>query len=124
MDTSAAWKLIVREAESEALGRAIDTDGPDLLSCWLLDTEIRRACLRVPNLTQQTVSGLLDEIDLCEVPAALFRHAGRLPVAQLRSLDALHLAAAIQLDVDHVVTYDLRMAEAARLLGLHVLAPA
>jgi predicted nucleic acid-binding protein len=39
-------------------------------------------------------------------------------------LDALHLAAAIQLDVDHVVTYDLRMAEAARLLGLHVLAPA
>ena len=42
----------------------------------------------------------------------------------LRSLDALHLAAAIRLGVDAVVTYDTRMTQAARDLGLVVLAPA
>ncbi|WP_345784275.1 PIN domain-containing protein [Rathayibacter soli] len=46
------------------------------------------------------------------------------PGANLRSLDALHLAAAIRIGVEHVVTYDARMADSARALGLSVFAPA
>ena len=41
----------------------------------------------------------------------------------LHPLDALHLAAAIRLEVEAVLTYDARMTESATALGLDVLAP-
>ncbi len=50
--------------------------------------------------------------------------AALLPGTDLRSLDALHLAAAIRIGVDRVVTYDSRMSESARALGVEVVAPA
>lgn len=124
LDTSAAMKLVVEEQESEALARTIDREEPDLVACWLLDTELRRAAWRDPRLTQEIVSTFLGDVALYEVPASLFRTAGLLPGINLRSLDAIHLAAAVRIGVDQVVTYDLRMAEAARELGLAVLAPA
>ncbi len=58
------------------------------------------------------------------MPASLFREAGLLPGERLRSLDALHLAAAVRIGVDRLLTYDARMGTAARELGLAVLAPA
>lgn len=124
LDTSAALKLLVEEEESEALARAIDGASPDLVGCWLLDTELRRAAQRETALTQEGVSDFLDGVDLYEVPASLFREAGLLPGANLRSLDALHLAAAVRIGVDHLVTYDARMSESARALGVSVIAPA
>lgn len=124
LDTSAALKLVVEESESVALAQVIDHEQPDLVACWLLDTEMRRAAQREDALTQEIVSGLLDGVGLYEVPASLFREAGVLPGMNLRSLDALHLAAAIRIGVDHVVTYDSRMADSARLLGVSVLSPA
>jgi uncharacterized protein len=124
LDTSAALKLLVEEAESDALARAIDREGPDLVACWLLETEMRRAAHREPALTQQAVTELLEGIDLYEVPSALFREAGLLAGTQLRSLDALHLAAAVRIGVDRVVTYDARMAGSAEFLGINTVAPA
>lgn len=124
LDTSAALKLLVEEDESEALARAIDGASPDLVGCWLLDTELRRAAQRDTALTQEGVSDFLDGVDLYEVPASLFREAGLLPGANLRSLDALHLAAAVRIGVEHLVTYDARMSESARALGVSVIAPA
>jgi uncharacterized protein len=46
--------------------------------------------------------------------------------ALVRTLDAIHLATAMALvpDLDAFVTYDDRMAEAARALGLPVVRPA
>lgn len=124
IDTSAAWKLLVREAESDALIDTLDSMEPGLVSSWLLDTELRRASQRNPHVTHQILSDLLDEIDLYEVPAGTFRSAGLLPGTHLRSLDALHLAAAVSIGVDAVLTYDERMAASARDLGLNVLSPA
>lgn len=123
VDTSAALKLMVEEQESDALARAVDEAAPQLVGCWLLETELRRIAQRVPALTQEHVSQFLDGVDLYEVPASLFREAGLLPGADLRSLDALHLAAAVRIGVDHLLTYDLRMGSAARELGLRVLSP-
>lgn len=123
LDTSAALKLVVEERESDALARAIDREWADLVSCWLLETELRRAARREEALSQEIISGLLDGIGLYQVPASLFREAGLLPGVGLRSLDALHLAAAIRIGVDHVVTYDTRMSDSARDLGLGVLSP-
>lgn len=123
LDTSAAMKLMAAERESEALAGTIDREAADLVGCLLLETEARRAVQRSEGLTQERVTELLDGVELHEVPPALFREAGLFPGAALRSFDALHLAAAIHLDVDAVLTYDERMASAARSLGLAVVAP-
>ncbi|GAA1724870.1 type II toxin-antitoxin system VapC family toxin [Aeromicrobium alkaliterrae] len=124
LDTSAALKLVVDEAESDALATTIDAGAAEVVSSWLLETEMRRAAHRIEGLTQTAVSELLDAIDLFEVPGSVFREAGLLPGESLRSLDALHLAVAVRLGVEHVVTYDRRMQDSARSLGLSVLAPA
>ena len=124
LDTSAAMKLMVEEAESDALARAIDEEGPDLVASLLIETELRRAAQRAPTLTQIGVTDLLSSISIYELSSSLFAEAGLLPGAGLRSLDALHLVAAIRLGVDRVVTYDRRMAEAATELGLSAVSPA
>lgn len=124
LDTSAALKLVVEEAESSALARVIDDADADLVACWLLETEMRRAAQREPVLTQSVVSDFLDGIDLYEVPASLFREAGLLPGARLRPLDAVHLAAAVRIGVDQLLTYDARMADSAWALGIPVTSPA
>lgn len=123
VDTSAALKLVVEEAESDALARAIDAEQPDLVACWLLETELRRAAQRETAIGQEVVSELLQGIDLYAMPGSLFREAGLLPGANLRSLDAVHLAAAVRIGVDEVLTYDTRMAESAASLGISVSAP-
>lgn len=123
LDTSAALKLLVQEDESDLLAATIDAESPDLVGCWLLETELRRAVQREGALNQQGVSEFLDGIDIYEVPSSLFREAGLLPGLSLRSLDAIHLAAAVRIGVDHVLTYDRGMAQAAVDLGLNVLAP-
>lgn len=123
LDTSAAAKLLVQESESEALAVELRKRKPDLVACLLLETELRRLVAREPALSQKAVSDLLRGVDLHELPPPLFAEAGLLPGAGLRSLDALHLAAAIRLGVDAVITYDSRMADAAHSLGIEVLAP-
>jgi predicted nucleic acid-binding protein len=55
----------------------------------------------------------------------LTRAASMLLERQLRSLDAIHLASALTVgsDLKSVVTYDTRMANAARELGMAVSSP-
>lgn len=123
LDTSAALKLVLEETESAALANALDAAAPDLVGTWLLETEMRRAAQRIGPLTQDMVSEVLLAVGLYEMPASLFREAGLLTGPGLRSLDALHLSAAVRIGVEHVVTYDERMAASATELGLSVLAP-
>lgn len=124
LDISAALKLIFEERESAALAAAIDTAEPDLVACLLLETELRRVVHRTALLTQERVSEFLMGVDLFDVPPSLFVEAGLFPGSSLRSLDALHLAAAVRAGVDSVLTYDIRMSEAARELGMTVVAAA
>lgn len=123
VETSAALKLVLEEAESTALVEALEDESLELVSCLLLETELRRVVPREPGLTQLLVTELLEAIELHEVPPTMFVEAGLLPGEHLRSLDALHLAAAIRLEVDGVLTYDRRLAEAAEELGMRVVAP-
>lgn len=123
IDTSAAIKLLIEEPESAALARELDETKPDLLACYLLETELRRVVHRVETLTHAAVTTLLDGVDLYEAPPSLFREAGLLPGESLRSLDAIHLATAVRLGVDAVLSYDTRMSQAARGLGLVAIGP-
>jgi uncharacterized protein len=69
------------------------------------------------------VTAILDTISLFDMPHSLYYEAGILPGRQLRSLDALHLVAAVRLATDVIVSYDNRLQEAAAELGLGILAP-
>lgn len=124
LDTSAAAKLLVDEAESGALAAYLDGIGDehDVVSSALLETELRRLAVRL-ELDQSAVTDLLARIDLVDPPRSLFHEAGLLPGTHLRSLDALHLTTALRVDADILVAYDARLLEAARSLGLGVHSP-
>ena len=124
LDSSAAAKLLVDEAESEALAAYVDEIGAeqDLVSSALLEIELRRLAVRL-GLDQSAVTDLLARLDLVDPPRSLFHEAGLLPGTQLRSLDALHLATALRVDADTLVAYDARLLDAARSLGLGVHSP-
>lgn len=123
LDTSAALKLLNEEPESAALARTLDEQQPQLVACWLLETELRRTVQGGVGLTHEAATDFLDSLELFEMPASLYREAGLLPGSRLRSRDALHLAAALRIGVDVLVTCDTRMADAARPIGLHVAGP-
>ncbi len=125
VETSAAAKLLVDEPASSRLAEWLDdavAQDDAVLSSMLLETELRRLAVRV-DVAQTAVTHLLERFDLVETDRSLYREAGLLPGRHLRSLDALHLAAALRAGADVIVTYDHRQADAADAAGLPVLAP-
>ena len=122
LDTSAALKLLRREAESAALRRALtERASEQIVACALLETELRRAARRL-EIPHRLVNPVLDRVDLVIPDLTLWREAGLLPGA-LRSLDALHVATALRMDAV-MVAYDQRLLAAAREVGLDTLSPA
>ena len=69
------------------------------------------------------ISSLLTKVSLYLIEPAQLTHAGLLPGQNLLSLDALHLATAIDLGVDALVTYDQRLQSTAHEIGMPVVAP-
>ena len=67
----------------------------------------------------------LGGFDLVRANDRILRRAGTLLPLEVRSLDAIHLATAAELmtDVRELVTYDTRMAVAARAMGFKVSSP-
>lgn len=122
VDTSALGALLIAQPETQALANWLDQTPARLVSSDLLETELRRVAVR-EGRDQATVSAILDGVSLAALDRATFRSAGLLPMPNLRTLDALHLEAAIRLDVDAILTYDHRLADAARAAGLDVIAP-
>ena len=125
LDTSAAVKLVVEEAGSKALRRWLARATEPIVSSDLLRTELLRATRRgAPDQVTQA-RAVLDSVILVTVSTALFERAGTLDPELLRSLDALHLAAALDLgdELDGLITYDERLADAAGALGIAVVAP-
>jgi uncharacterized protein len=117
-------KLVVAEPESGALRELLAQD-PDQVSSAVIEIEVVRAVRRaVPELTAQA-ERVVSQIAVVEPTEAIRARAAVLEPAKLRSLDALHLATALEVadDLEGVVTYDARMAAAGEALGLAVLAP-
>jgi uncharacterized protein len=121
MDTSAAAKLLVEEPESAALASYLDRQNVESVACLLLETELRRFAVR-HAIPQPEATAVLDNVSLFDMPRSLYYAAGILPGQHLRSLDALHVVAAVRLGVDILITYDDRMQELAAELGLNVVA--
>ena len=122
VDTSALGALLVERLESDALESWLDQTSDMLVSSDLLEVELRRLAVR-EGIDQADVTRLLDGVSLAALDRAVYRSAGLLPMPYLRTLDALHLEAAMRLDATAVLTYDRRLSKAARSVGLRVVAP-
>ena len=129
-DASALVKLVRDEPESGAL-RAFVADA-DLVSCDLVVSELPRAIRRAAAQDQRLERDLLlarageviDAVALVAVDRPLLLAAGALSEPSLRTLDAIHVAAAVGLvPIDGFLGYDERQAAAARLAGLRTYAP-
>lgn len=124
LDSSALVKLVVREPESGRLRRFLRSH-PVRISCALARTEVLRAVRHLGAPAVRRARQVLGRIDLIRIDDSLLETAAGLDARVLRSLDAIHLAAAqlVLPELDALVTYDRRMAEAAEILGIAVGAP-
>ena len=125
VDSSALLKLVVSEAETAALEADLATrDG--LVTSSIAVVECHRAARRAGNrrILQRTEQ-IFESLYLLDLTPAILERASTLGPISLRSLDAIHLASALAVDETdlEVITYDDRMAEAARANGLHVSRP-
>ena len=124
MDSSAIVKLAVREPESTALRRYLRGKRP-LVTSALARTEVARAMLPLGPAAVARGEAVLRRLEVVRVNDEILKTAGSMLPAELRSLDAIHLATAIAIGADlaRVCTYDDRMSNSAKALGLAVVAP-
>lgn len=122
VDTSAFLKLLVDEEHSEAV--RTELSDAELWSSVLLDVESHRAARRL-GVDRDVLRGALDAIALVQPSATTFATARDVGGTELRTLDALHLAAALELgdDLAAVVTYDDRLRSGCASVGLRSLTP-
>lgn len=127
LDSSALVKLVQRETESDALRRLLRRHRADqVVTSALSRVEVVRAVLSGGPAAIAQARRQLSRLDQILLSTEVLDRAATLaPNVQLRSLDAIHLAAAqvVGTDLRAVVTYDLRMADAAQDLGLAVEGP-
>ena len=126
LDSSALVKLAVQEEESDALRKHLRRRRRIWISSALARTEVLRALIPSGEPALESGQGVLARCELVRVNDRILNLAATLLPANVRSLDAIHLATAQRLgdDVGELVTYDDRMATAARSLKFRVTSPA
>ena len=94
VDTSALGVLLIEQPEGDALVEWLDQTTDVLVSCDLVETELRRIVVR-EGIDQGVVTWILDGVGLAALDRTVYRGAGLLPMPYLGTLDALHLEAAM-----------------------------
>ncbi|PWF26531.1 type II toxin-antitoxin system VapC family toxin [Ancrocorticia populi] len=125
-DTSALAKLLAEEAETLALRSWIaGIEDLVMVSSDLVRTELMRAIRKAHPAAAPSVRALLTTLVLVPISTDICDSAARLEPPTLRSLDAIHLATALVAgeDLEAMLTYDDRLAEASSRYGLKVVAP-
>jgi predicted nucleic acid-binding protein len=132
-DSSALIKRAVQEPESDAVEARLDryvAEEAVIISSSLAWIEVSRALRtrlddrsygedEIHDAVEGALSGVAERLITGEVIAL----ARRVAPPRLRTLDAIHLATAILLDVDEVVVYDDRLIDACRHNGLAIAMP-
>jgi predicted nucleic acid-binding protein len=125
LDASAIVKLLADEPGSAELVAYLETRPLRVVS-RIAEVEVRRAVARLDGpFDQDRLAGVFAALTIVELDASLAPAAGRLSPSLLRTLDAIHLATALELlsDLEAFVTYDQRLAEAATAAGMTVALP-
>lgn len=118
-------KLVVAEPESRALENHL-AHRAGLVSSYLAVTELTRAFRRALSKKQLTqVDEVLGAVVLMDITPAILARAAELAPPQLRTLDAIHLATALSANDTALdfITYDVRLAKAAKAHGFTAVAP-
>ena len=116
-----------REPESAALRRWLDDRAETgWISSVLTEIEAFRALARYAPGAVSRLPAVLDQIDLIDLDSRIRLLARAVDPATVRSLDAVHLGAALQSrpGLTSFVTYDKRLLDAAQTAGLPVGSPA
>ena len=118
-------KLIVQEAETASLREFVRERA--LVASEIVSVEVRRAirCRIDSPGVRDLVSATLGTVALLRLDKTTLRLAGDLQPPRLRSLDAIHLAAALGLgeDLDAMVVYDRQLATAAQEAAIRTVSP-
>ena len=127
VDTSAAMKLLVAEAESEAVADYLEHVrsgvSDTLVASLLLHTELHCAAnRRTAPIRTDAVADVLSTLALIDVESGDLLTAPLLP-GRLRSADAIHLATALRVDAHAMVVYDNELGAAAKAAGISVVTP-
>jgi predicted nucleic acid-binding protein len=127
-DASALVKLVQIEAESAALHAYLEAHPAERrVTSVLSRTEVMRTVWAGGPLAQQQALRVLEQTDQVALTGAVLDNAGALlPGVRLRTLDAIHLACALALGTElrTLITYDMRLGQAAADVGLVSFAPA
>jgi len=126
LDTSALVKLVVREKESSALRRYLQASPHDVrFTAALSRAELVRAVCRGASFDVVAhARRVLGRLDMVALTNRLLDEAGTLGPPDLRTLDAIHLAAARTAPaLRALVTYDVRLDQAAETIGIPVATP-
>jgi predicted nucleic acid-binding protein len=123
MDASALVKLVVPEPESSAVEELVRDR--HLVASEVVEVEVRRAARRRGATDERIVAETLGLVWFLPLDEEARRLAATVDPPPLRTLDAIHLATALLVeDLDELISYDDRLAAAARDRGLTVLSPA
>lgn len=113
------------EPDASAIGAALDAFEA-VVSSRLLRIESHRLGLRT-SITHEEVETWLAGVALVPMDDAILSAAEAVSPASVATLDAIHLATALQLaaegHVASIMTFDARLAEGAREHGLETIAP-
>lgn len=123
VDASAFVKLVVGEPESEQLRAFLAQRRHRLTSSVLLEVEAVRAARTAGDEGVAAVTDELAAVDLVELTTPIRTRARLLDPTPLRTLDAIHLATAMEVGVRDMLVYDRRLGAAASVYGLNVLHP-
>ncbi len=127
VDSSALAKRYILEPDSGTANQLLDAD-PDWVTSAITEVEVRRVlALRLPpHRIAGARSSFLRDLERSAVVAAdtttMGLAAALAEATGVRSLDALHLASVQRVSsrTMRMVTFDVRMAAAARALGISV----
>lgn len=129
MDTSALTKLLIEEDETAQLQTWLTEQSQEneyAATSALTRIELMRVVVRhgEPGLRERA-QYLLDGLDILPITAAVITLAETIGPPTLRSLDAVHLAAASQIasELTAVVAYDTRLLEGCHAIGLLTQSP-
>jgi predicted nucleic acid-binding protein len=125
VDTSAFLKLVLAEPHSDALRVWVAAHDAELFSSDLLTTEALRTARRHSLQALHETRSRLDVLTIVRLGPDVFARAAELDPTILRTLDAIHLAAALLAgdELEGIVTYDQRLADAAAAHGVGIVGP-
>jgi predicted nucleic acid-binding protein len=125
VDLSALVKIVIEEDESSALAHYLTRyPGDHRVTAAIARTELVRAVVRHGAAVENAHTALA-RLNFVAITTSVLDIAATIRPPELRTLDAIHLAAALTApDLRAFVTYDRRLADAATQAGVVVVSPA